>query len=146
MPKKNAVKKAGKLNPKWILLAGRVLVAILFLVSGWGKMGDLHGTAAFMASAGMPLASDWLACLAGILEIAGGLALLVGWKARQAVAILAGYLVLATYFIHLVPVWKMEAGFARTAGMMHVYLNLGLLGGLLAMFVSGPGAISVDKK
>jgi len=146
MARKKAGVKQARLDPKWMLLAGRVLVAMLFLVSGWGKMKDPNGTAAFMASTGMPFTSVWLACLAGLLELACGLALLVGWKARQAVMILSGYLVLATYFIHLVPAWGMQAGAARENQIMHVSLNLGLLGGMLAMIVAGPGGISWDKK
>lgn len=146
MARKKAAKKAVKRDPKWILLVGRVLVGMLFVVSGWEKLADINGTAAFMASTGMPLATAWMAVMAGAIELLGGLALLVGWKAREAAGLLAVFLLVVTYFIHLAPAWNMAEGMARTTEMMHVRLNLALLGGLLAMYVAGPGKISRDKK
>ena len=146
MAKKVVVKKKAKQDPKWLLLAGRVLVAMLFVVSGWEKLSDLKGTAAFMASTGMPMATTWMAGLAGLIELLGGLALLVGWKERQAAGLLAVFLILVTYFIHLAPALKMAEGMVRSTELMHVRLNLALLGGLLIMYVAGPGRISRDKK
>jgi putative oxidoreductase len=146
MAKKVAVKKGAKQDPKWLLLVGRVLVAMLFVVSGWEKLSDLKGTAAFMASTGMPLETAWMAGLAGAIELLGGLALLVGWKERQAAGLLAVFLIIVTYFIHLAPALKMVDGMAKSTELMHVRLNLALLGGLLVMYVAGPGRISRDKK
>ena len=145
MAKKRQVKNVVKHDPKWILLTGRVLVALLFVISGWEKLADIKGTAAFMASTGMPLATTWMAAVAGAIELLGGLALLVGWKAREAAGLLAGFLIVVTYFIHLVPAWKLAEGMARTTELMHVRLNLALLGGLLIMYVAGPGKVSRDK-
>jgi len=147
MAKKSRAKKIVQTyDPKWVLLVGRVLVAMLFITSGWGKLMDLNGTASFMVSTGMPFASSWLAGIAGAIELLGGLALLVGWRARESAGLLAAFLLVVTYFIHLAPAWKLVEGMARSTEMLHVRLNLALLGGLLIMFVSGPGKISRDKR
>jgi len=146
MAKKSVAKKRVKHNPKWILLVARVLIGLLFIISGWEKLTNISETVKFMASTGMPLATSWMAGLAGAVELLGGIALLVGLRARLAGGFLAGFMAVVTYFIHLAPAWKMAAGMAKSTEMLHVWLNLALVGGLLLLSVAGAGRISLDKK
>src|SRR5690348_9570568 len=76
---------------------GRVLLGVLFLVAGVGKLGAYKATAAFMASAGVPGA-----LLPAVIaaELLGSLAIIVGWKARVAAFLLAGFSVLTALTFH----------------------------------------------
>ena len=64
-------------------LLGRILLAIIFIKSGFGKIGGFEGTVAAIASKGIPL-PQVAAAITIAIELGGGLLLLVGWKARWA--------------------------------------------------------------
>src|SRR5258708_19182085 len=67
----------GKFGPA----AGRFLIALIFLLSGFGKIGGFAQTAGFMAAKGLPMA-EVLLVLSIIIEIGAALMLIVGWQAR----------------------------------------------------------------
>jgi len=145
MPKKRA-KKGGGLDKKWVLLLGRVLIAVLFLATGWQKLSGLAAAAETLKKTNVPLASEWLAGVLGVIAVVAGLAILVGWYTRASAIVMAVYFALVTWFVHLAPAWKMTAGDGRSAEIMNVLLGLALLGSMLLLTVTGPGRISRDKR
>lgn len=123
-------------------LLGRALLAVMFLLAGFGKIGGFAGTAAYIASKGLPL-PELLAAGTIVLEIGAGLALLLGWKARWAALALAVFTVLASVLFH--NYWAMPADQQRMQMLMFMK-NLAVTGGMLMVFAFGPGAWSIDRK
>jgi putative oxidoreductase len=119
------------------LLAARVLFSIIFIMAGIGKLGGVAGTAGYMASLGIPLASVtvWLVIA---LEILGGLAILAGFFTRYVSWALAAFCLLSGYLAHFQPEDQMQ--------MISFMKNLAITGGFLALAVSGPGAWSIDAR
>ncbi|MDH3320843.1 MAG: DoxX family protein [Betaproteobacteria bacterium] len=120
----------------WGLLAGRVLLAYIFVLSGFGKLIGFAGTAKFMASKGMPMAEVLLVGAIAI-ELIGGLMLAVGWKARWAAWAIFLFIIPATAIFH--PVW------ADPSQMIQFNKNLAIMGGMLYVAFTGPGRLSLDK-
>ena len=123
-------------------LVGRTLLALIFIVSGYGKLTGFAGTAAYMASKGMPFAEVLLAGAIAV-ELLGGLALATGWKARWAAAAIFLFVIPTTLIFHN------PAGLdpqAAQAQMIHLMKNLSIMGGLAMVFAFGPGAWSLDRK
>jgi putative oxidoreductase len=113
-------------------LLGRLFLVLLFLVSGFGKIGGYSGTVAYMAANGVP---GLLLPLVIVLEIGGGILVLLGWHTRVASVLLAGFTILALLLFHI-PV---------TAANQIVFLaELGVAGGFLVLAAHGPGAWSLD--
>jgi putative oxidoreductase len=123
-------------------LIGRTLLAVMFLLAGYGKIGGFAGTAAYIASKGLPL-PEVLAAGTIVLEIGAGLALLLVWKARWAALALALFTVLASVLFH--NYWAMPADQQRMQMLMFMK-NLAVTGGMLMVFAFGPGAWSIDRK
>ncbi|WP_323371661.1 DoxX family protein [Anianabacter salinae] len=117
-----------------ILLAARILLGLLFIVAGFGKLADVQGFAGYMASGGVPAALAWPVVL---FEILGGIALIAGFQTRWVALGLAAFCVLSGALYHFVPADQMQ--------MTSFLKNLGLAGGYLALFVTGAGAFSVDR-
>lgn len=119
------------------LLVGRVLMSTIFIMSGFGKLGAVEGTAGYIASLGIPAASItvWLVIA---LEILGGIAILVGFFTRYAAWALAAFCVASGYLGHYYPEDQMQ--------MIGFMKNLALAGGFLALASAGAGAYSVDAR
>ena len=125
-----------------VVVIARVLLAAMFILAGFSKFGNLQGTAGYIASGGLPLASV-LAFLVASLEVVGGLALAIGFQARIAAAALAGFTLLATFLFH--NFWAMPAEQAFVQQLMFMK-NLAVVGGLLMVFSFGAGPASVDSR
>ncbi len=123
-------------------LVGRVLLALMFVWAGYGKITGYDGTAGFMASMGMPLVGVMLP-LTILVELGGGIALIVGWKARWAALLLAAFTLLASVVFH--KFWTMT-GDAAMNNMLFFYKNVAVIGGLLMVWAFGPGRLSVDRE
>ena len=119
------------------LLVGRVLMSIIFLLSGFGKLGAVEGTAGYMASMGVP-AADITVWLVIALEILGGIAILVGFFTRYAAWALAAFCVASGYLGHYQPEDQMQ--------MISFMKNLAMAGGFLALAVAGAGSFSIDAR
>ena len=122
-------------------LVGRVLLAVMFVVSGFEKVTGYDGTAGFMASAGLPMVAVLLP-LTILVELGAGITLMIGWKARWAALLLAGFTILATLTFHTFWTMKPEAVMVNT---LFFYKNLAVIGGMLLVFAFGPGRIGVDR-
>jgi putative oxidoreductase len=123
-------------------LVGRVLLAVLFIKAGWGKIGGFEGTAGYMASKGLPM-PQVLLVLTILIELGGGILLAVGWKARWAALAIAAFVVPATLLFH--PFWGIPADQVMNQSN-HFFKNVSIIGGMLMVFAFGPGAYSVDKR
>jgi putative oxidoreductase len=122
-------------------LAGRVLLAFMFVYAGFGKIGGFEGTAAYIASKNLPLPPVATA-IAIVVEVAGGLMLVVGWKARWAALVVAVFTLFASVLFH--NYWAMVDQAAQVNRLMFMK-NLSVIGGLLMVFALGPGRLSLDR-
>lgn len=120
---------------KIIELAGRVLLGHIFLLAGINKISDYEGTAGYMEAMGVP---GMLLPLVIILEIVGGLALIIGFRTKWAALALAGFTVLAAVLFH--------ADFSDQMQMILFMKNWAITGGLLLVYVYGAGELSLDRK
>ena len=123
-------------------LAGRVLLALVFLLSGIGKLRGFDGTMAYISSVGLPLAGA-LAALALALEIVAGVALILGYRTRWAALALAAFTLVAAFLFH--NFWSMPEQ-AQVMQQIMFLKNLAIAGGLLMVAAYGPGAWSVDRR
>jgi putative oxidoreductase len=122
-------------------LAGRVLLALMFLAAGYGKITGYEGTAGYMAGAGLPMVALLLP-LTILVELGGGIALVVGWKARWAALLLAAFTIVATLIYH--NFWAMT-GDEVMVNTLFFLKNVAVIGGLLMVYAFGPGKFSVDR-
>jgi len=123
------------MNTTYTTLAARVLLALLFIVAGLGKLGDVAGFTGYMVSGGIPAIFAWPTIL---LEVLGGLAILIGFQTRITALALAGFTLLAAALYHFVPADQMQ---------MTMFLkNLAITGGLLLLAQHGAGKLSVDGR
>jgi putative oxidoreductase len=121
-------------------LAGRILIALIFVLSGFGKITGFEGTVGYIVSKELPLPQ--LAAIGAIIvELGGGILLVVGWKARCAAAAMFVFTALAALIFH--DFWAVPADQAQNQ-MVHFMKNISILGGLLYVIVHGSGPLSVD--
>lgn len=123
-------------------LIGRILLAAIFLVSGFGKIGGFQGLIGAIASKGFP-APEFFAAATIALELIGGAMLIVGWRARWAALALAAFTVLLCFLFH--NFWAMPEA-QRMMEQIQFLKNMGIVGGLLYIAAFGAGRLSVDKR
>ncbi len=123
------------MNNSIILLIARILMAVIFIIGGLGKIGNVDGFAQYMASGGIPAILAWPAIL---FEIFAGLALLIGFQTRWVALALAAFSIATALLYHFVPADQMQ--------MNAFFKNLAMAGGYLALYVTGAGAYSIDAR
>ncbi|ODA66181.1 Inner membrane protein YqjF [Methyloligella halotolerans] len=116
----------------WFRTAGRILLVLLFIKAGWDKIGGYEGTAGFMESVGVP---GMLLPLVIIVELIGGLFVLVGLFTRFWAFLLAGFCILAAFIFHPPTDPKEMISFLK---------DISIAGGFLMLVGSGPGALALD--
>mgnify|MGYP000639524115 CR=1 FL=1 len=114
---------------------GRILMALIFIIAGFGKLGDVQGFAGYMASGGIPAILAWPAVL---FEILGGLALLVGFMTRPVALALAAFSVVTAFLFHF--------DMGNQIQQILFLKNLAMAGGYLVLAAHGAGALSVDER
>jgi putative oxidoreductase len=116
-------------------LGGRILLSMLFLLSGLGKIGAYAGTAAYMSSVGVPGA-----LLPAVIatEVLGALAIIVGWKTRVIAFLFAGFSLLTAVVFH--------NNFGDQIQMIMFLKNVSIAGGYLLLVANGPGPLSIDRR
>ena len=122
-------------------LVARILLAAIFIMSGLDKIGGFDGTAGYIASKGLPM-PQVLAALTILVELGGGILLVIGWKARWAALAIALFTLLAAFLFH--NYWSYPAP-QRMAEYLNFWKNLSMAGGMLAIFAFGPGRYSIDR-
>jgi putative oxidoreductase len=121
----------------YLVPLGRLLMSSLFVWAGFGKLMNPSGTAQYFASYHLP-APDGLVWIVIIIELIGGLMILVGFQTRWVALVLAIFCLVTGFAIHL------PAG--DLPNMINFYKNLVMAGGFLYVFAYGAGAISVDNR
>ncbi|MDQ2948595.1 MAG: DoxX family protein [Acidobacteriota bacterium] len=112
---------------RYLLIIGRILLALIFLISGFGKIAHWAGNESMMAAKGIPLAAVALA-IAVVFEIVGGLSLFTGYFARWGALALFLYLIPVSLTIH--NFWAVPEA-ERQNQMIHFLKNVSIMGGLL---------------
>jgi putative oxidoreductase len=125
-----------------VALLGRVFLSAIFIVSSLMHIANFKGTEAFMASQGMPTVGFFLV-MAIILELIGGLMVLLGFNTKLGAAMLIVFLLPATFIFHRF--WGLEDP-QRQMQMINFMKNMSILGGLLVIFALGPGPKSLDQR
>lgn len=123
-------------------LIGRIFLAVIFLVSGFGKIGGFDGLIGQIASKGFPL-PEAFAVATIVIEIGVAAMLVFGWKARWAAFLLAVFTAIVTLFFH--NFWAVPEA-QKMMQQIQFLKNLALIGGLLMVMAFGPGRLSVDKR
>jgi putative oxidoreductase len=123
-------------------LAGRILMALIFLNSGFGKITGFAGTAGFMASKGMPFAEVLLAG-ALVFELAGAIMLILGWRVHWGALLLIVFMIPATLMFH--NFWAVDAAQYQNQ-LNHFLKNVAMTGGLLYIMAFGAGPLSLDSR
>jgi len=137
----NACDLAKKYGPP----LGRLLIANIFLVSGIHKIGGFAGTAAYMGAkmAGLdPLLIKLLLAATIVIEVGGGLMMLLGWQARWAATAILLWMLPVTWIFHAY--WGLPADQMQMQ-MIQFQKNMAIMGGLLYIIAFGPGAYSLGK-
>lgn len=127
-------------NP--LALAGRLLLASLFLPAGIGKLTGFAGTIAYISSAGLPMPA-LAAAAALIVEIGGGAALIAGAGTRIAALVLALFTLVASFVFHAY--WAVPADQQYVTQLLF-FKNIAVAGGLLTLAAWGAGAWSIDAR
>lgn len=124
-------------NSSATILLGRILLAVIFLLSGFGKLTAISGTAAYFGALGLPVPTV-TAVLVGLIELLGGIAVLVGFQTRIVAWVLAIFTIATGLVAH--------TGWADQMQMIQFLKNLAITGGFLLLASSGAGAYSIDAK
>jgi putative oxidoreductase len=120
-----------------IALIGRLFLAVLFVMSGFGKLAAPAATQAYIAAMGLPAPA--LAYFgATAVELIGGVLLLVGFRTRPVAAGLAVFTLLTAVFFH--------NNFADQNQMIHFMKNIAIMGGLLQVAAFGAGRFALDRR
>ncbi len=116
---------------------GRLLIALIFIASGLGKIAAPDATQGYIATAGLPLPMiSYL--IAVIVELAGGIVILIGYQARITGLVLAAFTLATAAIFH--------TNFADQNQMIHFLKNVAIAGGLLQVGAFGAGALSLDGR
>lgn len=116
------------------LLAARILMTILFITAGWGKITGYAGTQQYMEAMGVP---GFMLPLVILLEFGGGLAIMFGFLTRFTALFTAGFTILTAFLFH--------SNFAEGVNQLMFMKNLSIAGGFLVLSLVGPGAYSIDR-
>ncbi len=119
------------------ILVGRIFLSLMFILAGFSKLTAIAGTAGWFESLGIPVPTIAVV-VSGLVELVGGLAILVGFKTRVAALVLAIFTVAATLIAH--------TNLADQVQQLFFMKNLAVTGGFLILAAVGAGAYSVDAR
>lgn len=127
------------MNPcnRWLTFAGRVLLSLIFIISGLGKGAAPDATIGYISSVGAPFPEVAYA-IALVVELGLGLALLLGFKAKFAAAGIAIFTLAAALLFH--------TDFSNQIQLVMFMKNFTIIGGLLLIVAYGAGGFSLDNR
>jgi putative oxidoreductase len=121
-------------------LAGRIMLALMFVLAGFGKIEGFADTAVLMTGVGLPLVNVLLV-LTILVELGGGAAIMVGWKTRPIALVVFLFTGMATLVFHAF--WAAPPDQVMLQQLMFMK-NVSVMGGLLMLFAFGPGDYALD--
>ena len=121
-------------------LAGRIMLALMFVIAGFGKIPGFNDTSTLMTGAGLPFVNVLLV-LTILIELGGGAAIMLGWKTRPIALVVFLFTALATVVFHAF--WSAPPDKAMLAQLMFMK-NVAVMGGLLVLYAFGPGEYALD--
>jgi len=126
-------------NALWLL--GRILIAVIFIQSGLGKLMNLGGFAGMLSAAGVPMASV-LAPIGAVVELAGGVMVLLGLGTRYGALALIAFTIVATLIAHRF--WEYPPD-QQQLQLVQFSKKVAIIGGILSVFVTGGGHYSLER-
>ena len=123
-------------------LAGRIMLALMFVIAGFGKIPGFADTSVMMTGAGLP-AANVLLVLTILIELGGGAAIMLGWKTRPIALVVFLFTALATVVFHAF--WSAPPDKALLQQLMFMK-NVSVMGGLLVLYAFGPGEYALDDE
>lgn len=117
-------------------LVGRILLSVIFIMAGWSKITGFEGTLGYMASKGLPF-TEILLVLTIIIELGGGLLILLGWQARWGALAIFLFIIPVTIIFH--PFWADPSQFNV------FFKNLAIMGGMAYIVSYGSGPLSLGR-
>lgn len=140
LPVRQGVRRKGGHSMEWLkgfgILIGRILVVLIFLKSGAGKIDNFGGTAQYMASHGIAPYTNFFLVGAIFCELAGSITLILGYYARFGAMLLLIFLIPTTLIFH--------SNFGDQIQMIMFMKNVSMFGGLLVLLAVGAGRFSLD--
>ncbi|WP_297323810.1 DoxX family protein [Nitrosomonas sp.] len=116
-------------------LIARIMLGHIFLIAGLQKIGGYEGTQGYMESVGLP---GMLLPLVILVEVGGGMAIIVGWQAKLAAIALAIFTLVAAAIFH--------NNFSDQMQVILFMKNIAITGGLMLLAVYGAGGYSIDNR
>jgi len=126
-----------QINTAYLPLAGRILMAAIFVMSGIGKIANPAATMGYISAMGLPFPEVGLAVAIGI-EVVGGLLLVAGFHTRTVALALAAFSIVTALIFH--------SAIADQNQMIHLMKNFAMAGGLLQIAAFGAGSLSLDAR
>jgi putative oxidoreductase len=120
---------------------GRILLALIFIASAFGKFADWQMPLKMMTDKGVPK-PEVLLPIAVAFELAGGLSVAAGFYARVGGLMLLAFLIPVSYFMH--DFWNYEDAAQRMEQMINFMKNVSIMGGALLVIAFGSGVCSID--
>lgn len=121
----------------YVAISGRILLATIFLLSGFSKVADPASALGYIGSVGLPLPQVALG-VAILVELLGGFALIVGYRTRLVALTLAGFSLATAVFFH--------SALGDQNQFIHFFKNIAMAGGLLQVAAFGAGSIGLDSR
>jgi len=125
------------MNNGIILLVARILLAVIFILAGFSKFGNIAGTAGYIESVGLPMGT-LLAWATAAFEVVAGAAIVLGFQTKLTSYALAAFCVVSAVIFH--------NNFGDQTQSILFMKNIAMAGGFLALSVAGAGNLSVDAK
>ncbi|OYQ34478.1 hypothetical protein CHU95_10630 [Niveispirillum lacus] len=130
-------------NAKYLPVAGRVLLAAIFITSGLSKVTGWEGSLAYVGSAGLPLPSELLLLAAIVTELVGGALIVAGFQTRAAALALAGFSIISAILFH--NYWAVADAQMAYLQTVMFWKNVSMAGGFLVLAGHGAGPVAVDN-
>lgn len=131
------VTEANSFSSPYLAVTGRILLAAIFLWSGLGKVLDPASALGYIGSVGLPLPALGLG-IAIVAELAGGVALVLGYRTKLVAALLAVFSIATALVFH--------SAFGDQNQLIHYFKNVAMAGGLLQVAAFGAGPIGIDSR
>jgi putative oxidoreductase len=120
-----------------IAFIGRCLMAALFLLSGFGRIAGPAASIAWIASTGLPMPTIAYV-VSVIIELGGGLLLILGWQIRPLAVVLSVYAIATAFIFH--------RNLADQNQLFHFLKNIAVMGGLFQLMAFGAGNFGLDAR